>query len=77
MKQNSAFCRRHGRRATWEGQGENYASFSMVLALSKLPVQSMVNKTGEVIHPSPSRLGFETDNGLDYVNSVAKCGFCF
>ena len=27
MKQTLAFCGRHGRRATREGQGENYASF--------------------------------------------------
>ena len=27
MKQNSALCGRHGRRAVREGQGENYASF--------------------------------------------------
>ena len=58
-------------------KGKTMQAFSTALALSKLPGQFMVNKTGAVIHPSPSRLGFETNSGSNYVNSVAKCDFGF
>ena len=65
----------HNHLAVGKDSGIN-AKFQQC-TLSKLPGQSMVNKTGAVIRPSPNRLGFETDSGSDCVNSVAKCDFGF